>query len=95
MKDQILFRFSLMVAGYFALLLMNTCWFKSNSAVFSFFQESLTIPMLVFQGLLWGIAVYKTVLRRAVSRWVVASMLLLTGTSVFTYGSLLGIIKIS
>ena len=82
-----------MVTGYFALLLMNAYWLKSNSPVVSFLQEALTIPVLILQGILWGVAAYKIVRQRVGSRHAIASLLLLTITSVFTYGSLFGSIK--
>lgn len=94
MKDKALFYGSLMVAGYFAVLFMNAYWLRINSPVFSFLQESLTIPVLLLQGILLAITAYKIGIRKVHSRQALIALFFLIVTSIATYGSLLGIIKI-
>lgn len=93
MKDKTLFYLSMMVVCYFAILFMNAYWLKINSPVFSFLQELLTIPVLLLQGILLVITTYKTVIKRVNSRQVKITLFFLIVTSIVTYGSLLGIIK--
>ncbi len=93
MKDKPLLYLSLTVVCYFAILFMNTYWLKISHPVFSFLQELLTIPMLVLQAILLVIAIYKTVIKRVNSRQVKTALFFLIVTSIVTYGSLVGIIK--
>ncbi|MCD8538944.1 MAG: hypothetical protein LRY55_03660 [Leadbetterella sp.] len=95
MKAETLLRLSLAVAGYFALLFLNGYGFKISSPVFSFFHELLTIPMLILQGALLGISLYKRVIQKDNARPVRIALFLLVITSIVTYGSLTGIIPLT
>lgn len=95
MGNKTLFYLSLTVTGYFAILFMNAYWLKVQSPVFSFLQESLTIPMLILQGILLVISIYKITINRVNSRQVKIALFFLIVTSIATYGSLLGIIKMN
>jgi len=52
-----LFFVSLGVVGYFCLLCLNACIFKSDSVLIGVFQEMLTLPLLIIQLALFIISI--------------------------------------
>ncbi len=48
---------SLLVAGYFCLLCLNTYVIKSDFILIEILQELLTLPLIVFQFVLLGLSI--------------------------------------
>lgn len=56
-SEKKLFWISIAVVGYFCLLYLNACFIKSDLVFIGWFQELLTIPIILFQFILLLISI--------------------------------------